>query len=311
MGIQTTPVFDNNACHTPGPGVPAGQLCAMTLENTAWYTFVVENDGSCIITIDSIACDNGNGNNVNGFQIGFFGGTCSGLTPLTCFSGTGGMIQGTVSSLTAGSRIYVGVDGYSGSNCRYRIRATNAVVLPLHFRSFFAGAAGNDNLLVWDMDTGDSTIRYEIQRSVDGQHFDLAGLISATTNLSPGQRQTFRDIRPPLRCYYRIKAMDLRGRESFSPVREVRRPGQVTLDQLTVMPGSLTFRLTSFKATRCSAFLTDRSGLLMHRSAFYCEQGSRNYRIPLSGIVSAGPFFLHLRYPDGSQISRQVFIPAY
>ncbi|HEX7846104.1 MAG TPA: hypothetical protein VF476_09925, partial [Chitinophagaceae bacterium] len=80
--IGVTPVKDNNACQVPDLSVIPAQLCAITLENTAWYTYIVQNDGSSTITIDEIACNNGNGNNNNGFQIGFFTGSCGSLVPV-------------------------------------------------------------------------------------------------------------------------------------------------------------------------------------------------------------------------------------
>src|SRR4030095_6280376 len=38
FAISPVLITDNNADHLPGPGVVPGQLCASTLENTAFYT---------------------------------------------------------------------------------------------------------------------------------------------------------------------------------------------------------------------------------------------------------------------------------
>ena len=45
---------DNNACHTAGPGVVAADLCASTLENTAFYTYTIETTGVSFININNI-----------------------------------------------------------------------------------------------------------------------------------------------------------------------------------------------------------------------------------------------------------------
>ena len=134
--VGSTPVSDHNACHTPGPDILPDLVCAITLENTAWYTYVVQSNGTSTITLDNIYCNNGNGNNSNGFQIGFFTGSCGSLTPLTCNTGAGGTVTASASGLTAGTRIYVAVDGYSGSNCSYTVSASNAAVLPVRIKEF-------------------------------------------------------------------------------------------------------------------------------------------------------------------------------
>ena len=72
LSLGTVAIQDNNACHQPGPGVSPDQLCAYTLENTAFYQFYVATDGASIINITKISCDNGGINNSSGFQIGFF-----------------------------------------------------------------------------------------------------------------------------------------------------------------------------------------------------------------------------------------------
>jgi hypothetical protein len=39
------PITDNNACNSPGTGVNPTDLCASTLENTAFYKYTVLVDG--------------------------------------------------------------------------------------------------------------------------------------------------------------------------------------------------------------------------------------------------------------------------
>src|SRR5689334_16555335 len=145
--LGASPIQDNNACHTPGPHVTPAMLCATTLENTAWYTYITQSAGNSTVTIDNISCDNGNNNNSNGFQIGFFTGDCNTLVPITCSSGSGGTVTATATGLTAMSRVYVAIDGYSGSNCSYSVRASNSVPLPMKLKYFTAGEHGDQNLI--------------------------------------------------------------------------------------------------------------------------------------------------------------------
>ena len=58
LPISVTPLADNNACHLPGPDVSPDQLCAFTLENTAFYQYYIASSGTSIINISNISCDN-------------------------------------------------------------------------------------------------------------------------------------------------------------------------------------------------------------------------------------------------------------
>src|SRR4030095_4740217 len=127
--ISTVGISDNNSCHRAGPGVTATQLCASSLENTAFYQFYVDATGNCLINISNITCDNGATNTANGFQIGFFTGNCFSLTHLACDSnsniGASAFIQFTTPLLPANTKVYVAIDGFAGSNCSYKIGGIN------------------------------------------------------------------------------------------------------------------------------------------------------------------------------------------
>lgn len=129
LQIGTNYVWDDNGCNTPGPGITPAQSCATTLENTAWYVLTVDQAGPVIINIKNIDCDNwwmGS----DGYQIGFFTGSCGALQYLHCNSGqaTGtGFVQYTTQSLPAGANVYVTIDGSSGSNCSYEISGINVL----------------------------------------------------------------------------------------------------------------------------------------------------------------------------------------
>ncbi len=193
----TATISDNNACHTPGPIIPAAQLCAITLENTAWYTYVIQSDGSTMITIDSITCNNGNGNNSTGFQIGFFTGTCGSLTSIGCNTGIGGSISASAAGLTAGTRVYVAIDGYSGSNCAYRVLAHNAQTLPVYLKEFVGWKMSSKNILKWITVSESNNDYFEIQRSVDGQNFIALGRIEGQGYSHTERQYLFEDLSLP------------------------------------------------------------------------------------------------------------------
>jgi hypothetical protein len=128
-------VKDDNGCNTPGPGITAQSICAWTLENTAWYSYTIAQNGNSIININNIDCDNYSSAS-DGFQIGFFTGTCGALQqmpPCTTGAANGsGFVQFTSPYFTAGTQVFVAIDGTSGANCTYEIMATNAEPLSLN-----------------------------------------------------------------------------------------------------------------------------------------------------------------------------------
>jgi hypothetical protein len=137
--IDNQGVWDDNSCYLPGPGITPGNICAFTIENTAWYVYTVAVDGISGINITNIDCD-GFPNYGGGIQIGAFIGTCigpnspnNGLTFLQCNSGSSTFMTFTTSSLPAGTKVYIAIDGNAGANCKYKINGFNA--MPLSVRS--------------------------------------------------------------------------------------------------------------------------------------------------------------------------------
>lgn len=164
-------MLDNNSCHLPGPGVTAAQLCAFSLENTAFYQFYVNTTGTCVINISNITCDNGPTTNNNGFQIGFFSGTCASLNWLSCTSGSGTFVQATTPSLNAGSKVYVAIDGNGGSNCAYTIGGINILgVLSKSLKNFSGWKMGNSNVLKWTA-LNETDGYYDLERSDNSVDF--------------------------------------------------------------------------------------------------------------------------------------------
>lgn len=287
-------VSDNNACHKPG-NVPAGQLCAITLENTAWYTYVVQSSGSSTITIDNISCDNGNGNNNNGFQIGFFRGDCNALVPITCSNGSGGTVQATANGLTGGTRIYVAIDGYSGSNCSYTITATNSFALPVLLKQFTVEKKISGNLLNWKTQQEENHAYFEVQRSTDGRNFEELTRIYSPPNSSIEKSYEHLDQYPPLQSYYRLRQVDLDGKYMFSPVIEVVRTDRkdLYLDEIYINNGQLGYTIRSEKFQRIQVNVFSSSGKLISSEWINAQKGSQGFQKNVNEL-SRGVYILSL-----------------
>ncbi len=223
LSIDTAAINDNNACHHGGPGVTPAQLCALTLENTAWYQFYVQDSGYSIITIQNIHCDNGAANNNSGFQIGFFKGSCNALQWLNCSNGSGSIVQATTTFLPAGTRVYVAIDGISGSNCTYSLNGFNITgVLSSSLKYFSGWKANQSNILQW------TTLKepggyYILERSVNGIDFSPIGRVNSIINGGENVAYSFEDTNPPLKAFYRLRQFDLAGKTAMSHTIQVSR----------------------------------------------------------------------------------------
>jgi len=209
---------DNNSCDHGEVSVTPSQLCALTLENTAWYQFFMASTGYGIITINNIHCDNGSANNNSGFQIGFFTGNCSALQWMNCDNGSGSTVQATTTLLSAGTKVYVAIDGISGANCSYTISGVNITgVLSGSLKNFSGWKSSQSNVLQW------TTLHerggfYIIERSVNGSDFSPIGRVGSSLNGHENVSYNFEDAAPPVKAFYRLKQVDLTGLTGLSNI---------------------------------------------------------------------------------------------
>lgn len=217
--VGSTPINDNNACNRPSSEVTPAQLCALTIENTAFYQFYIATTGVAIINISNISCDNGAYNNGTGFQIGYFTGSCGSLTNIGCTAGAGSssLVQGTTPILTAGTKVYVAIDGDAGSNCRYSFSAVNAfsVLSENEFKNFSLWKTSDANVLKW-IGIGNKNAHFVVERSEDASHFIVIGQVPPSPSGASAINYKFEDNQPLQTGYYRVKQIKENGEISMS-----------------------------------------------------------------------------------------------
>jgi hypothetical protein len=289
--IGTTPVVDNNACHTPGPGIsPASLLCAATLENTAWYQFYVAADGSCVINIQDINCDNGASNNSNGFQIGFFTGNCGSLTHLGCDSNSNissnAFLQFTTPPLTASTKVVIAVDGIAGSNCSYKISGINILgVLSSGLENFTGWKADRSNILKWTM-LNETDGFYDIERSKNGRNFTSIGKQNSKKTGNAKADYNYEDHSPFSKSFYRIRKTDLAGKVSVSHIIEINRT-DIPDWQLNVnnpVHNSLIINVDTKTTGKYDYRIINEQGQTVKIGNLFCNQGSNQFSKSIPGL---------------------------
>ena len=304
-GIGPTPITDNNACNSPGSGVNPLDLCASTLENTAFYTYVVETDGVSIVNINNIACDNGSSNNNNGFQIGFFTGSCSSLTPRSCYSGSGGFVTATTVALTAGTEVFVAIDGVSGANCNYEINVINGNILATTITDFIGLKTGSTNLLKWTSHQETLGNYYEIQRSDNNsREYKTIGRISSIKTSAENTDYDYEDKYPSMVSSYRIKHIDKAGKSYYTKIVQLRRGNNdgVLVELTNPVRSSLNMRFITTNAANLDITIMNSIGQPVLIDNIKSVKGANFYTKSLSNLP-AGNYYLLLRGDEIHSVS--------
>lgn len=217
--IGPSMLSSNNFCMTSGsagdPGPAA--FCAGSLENNAWYTFTTSptcvSPCTVVVTINNIVCSGGGA----GFQIGYFTGSCGSLTNIGCTSGAGGTVTATITNLSPGQAITIGIDGNAGANCTYGISASNTIPVPIELYEF-KGTKTNDAVhLTWSTATETNNDHFTIERSENATDFYELKVLKGAGNSSKPLNYSFNDYNPVNNvAYYRLKQTDFNGRYSYS-----------------------------------------------------------------------------------------------
>ncbi len=238
----------NNFCMTalsPGDPGPAA-FCAGSLENNAWYTFTTSL--SCVapctvvVTISNIICSGGGA----GFQIGYFTGTCGSLTNIGCTSGSGGTVTATITGLTPGQVVTIGLDGNAGANCTYGISASNTVVLPIELMNFILTKNVGYVGLNWSTATETNNDYYTVEKTIDGKIFETVAVIDGGGNSTSTINYRYNDVKPYYGIsYYRLKQTDYDKSYTYSEMRAVEYKNDIKLNfDIVPNPSSGGFNLS-------------------------------------------------------------------
>lgn len=272
--IGVLPVADNNACNKGSTIVAPSQLCAFSLENTSFYSYTVASPGATSVYIENITCDNGDGNNSNGFQIGFFTGTCSSLSGIGCSSNSGSTVTASTGVLAAGTKVYVGIDGVSGANCSYTLRATNVQALPIYLKYFSGWKTSAGNYLKWTTLREIDNLYFDIQRSTDGVRFVSIGRIPGEMDSDMDKTYTFEDNNPPTTSFYRLMQTDIDGKTMFSNIILINREtlADVKFDFANPITDGRIRMVTNFSG-KVEVSIMNSMGQVLYQNQVYCNKG--------------------------------------
>jgi hypothetical protein len=263
MPIGTILTFDDNAAHKPATGISPVGACVVNFTNTALYTYTVDYTGPTSISLENLVCDNhylGDGNNL-GFQVGVFKGSCAGLTNVACYIGVPGTYQFSGGTQTAGTQMYITINGILSSNCEYGIRAINAAVLAADLKYFTAFRSPDGNILKWVSLKEYDNAFFEIERSVDGANFSTIDRIAGQINSTSEKDYQYLDLSPPTKSYYRLKMITRNGRNSYSNIIRIDRGklnSKITFNNLVT--DQIALQISNLTQDRLQIKIIDQAG---------------------------------------------------
>ena len=96
------------------------------------------------------------------------------------------------------------------------------VGFPISLLYFNAKQINKTAQLNWATAQEKNSFYFDIERSLDGQHFNKIGKILAANNSETTKEYEYRDLFPDAAIvYYRLKQVDLDGRFTYTPVRKL------------------------------------------------------------------------------------------
>jgi hypothetical protein len=302
--IGTVLTFDNNAAHQPAAGISPAGVCAVNLTNTALYTYTVDYTGPTSISMENVVCDNNyqnDGNNL-GFQVGIFKGSCAGLTNVACYIFVPGTFQFSAGTQTAGTQMYVAINGILSSNCEYSIRAINALVLEATIKYFTVWKNKEENILNWVSLKEDGNAFFEVQRSIDGNYFTTIDRVNGQINSTTEKSYQVTDASPPPACYYRLKLVDINGKSTYSKVVRVdRRSGaDFKIKFNNIVTNQLSIQVGDLKQEKVSIKIIDASGREEYKQSTMIINNGNNILINTSGL-SGGLHYIIFSTSDYKQ----------
>lgn len=296
--LTNSPTWYNNSCHV-GDTIPAGDVCANTLENTAWYSYTIQGTEEDVLNISAINCDNFVYDDY-GYQVGIFTGTCDNLTGYgPCFNDSGGSLQFSLTALPAGTIVYIAIDGKASSNCRYMIWIGLTTPLPAKWGHFSGRALNNGNLLRWSTLEEVNTRHFEIERSENGSVFSRIATVESIGNYQHEKEYSFLDPSPPGTSFYRLKLVDADNKYSYSKTLVLERKSVQVLQVLMQNPAKdmLVVTYDSKFNKRGTISILNNLGQVVLSENYNLSPGQQVFRRPL-GKLPGGMYYLISEFGD-------------
>jgi len=180
--------------------------------------------------------------------------------------------------------------------------------LPVRLTAFDAKRVGTDALVTWETASELNSRGYEVQVSTTGKEFrTLASVASAapTTNRTTQYRYIDTEANKSGIRYYRLRQIDLDGKEAFFSPAAVSFTGKAIETALVAYPNPLNgneqLHLTfqSAKAGKGQISITDMTGRMVRQQPIDVTIGTSDLTVEKLGDLKMGMYLVRLTLPSG------------
>jgi hypothetical protein len=201
----------------------------------------------------------------------------------------------------------VNIPGSSAAN-RFRIVFKQLSTLAVTFTSVKAYQQNKDIAVEWSAENESNLQQYDVEKSVDGNHYTIAKTIAANNAIL--STYSWLDVNPSAGYnYYRISSTDKNGKTVYSTVVKVL-IGKVKQD-ISIYPnpvtnGIINLQLTNQPAGMYGLRLLNNMGQVMISKQITHVEGSSIETIQLDKYTAHGAYQLEVTKPDGNIINMNV-----
>lgn len=164
--------------------------------------------------------------------------------------------------------------------------------LPLELTYFNGKALDSGNLLSWETAIEKDVQWHIVERAADGVNFTEVGRTAGQLSSTAPKQYTLEDLRPIGKAYYRLRSVDLDGKETLSSVIVLERKGaRFQIDNVFPSPtqGDLTVQFNAMEESSVNVMVHDFSGRLVLQQQLDAAKGFNQTTLQL-GSLPAGMY---------------------
>ena len=188
---------------------------------------------------------------------------------------------------------------------RFSIVFAKQKTVPVTFTSVKAYRQQNDIAVNWKTANELNIKLYEVEVSATGSSFTKAATVAAIINNGASAEYTWLDANATEGIhYYRIKSIDLNGKEKYSTVVSVtvgKVPGAIIVYPNPVTNGVMGLQFNNMPAGQYKTRLLNSFGQLILSKTINYNRGNTINKIALSNEMAKGIYSLEITNPDNSK----------
>jgi hypothetical protein len=163
-----------------------------------------------------------------------------------------------------------------------------SATLPLHVLSISANRNTSGAMVKWETNTADETVKFDIQRSVNGTDFATVETVMADASKNIYSINDYADIVKNNSVYYRVKETDQQGREYYSSIVTLLLKQNRKNVSIFPNPARNTITLAGYSAINDAVMINlyDASGKLVRKEKWSVTPGSYSKMIDVQSLVT-------------------------